>query len=152
MALHVAGIIPGLWNKIMKRSNRVSAQRAQVQGGRWEVEEGGDICIYLWLIHVDVWQKPTQYCKAIILQLKIKKKELSTSEYLLEENKGYCKTARTAADAVKGVRIWSPPIITRGTKDECWDHCLYLIQLPTPLCHSWLKNDPDSWKAITECE
>ena len=26
---------------------------------------------YLWLIHVDVWQKPTQYCKAIILQLKI---------------------------------------------------------------------------------
>jgi len=27
--------------------------------------------VYLWLIHVDVWQKPTQYCKAIILQLKI---------------------------------------------------------------------------------
>ena len=29
--------------------------------------------IYLWLIHVDVWQKPTQYYKAIILQLKINK-------------------------------------------------------------------------------
>ena len=28
---------------------------------------------YLWLIHVDVWQKPTPYCKAIILQLKINK-------------------------------------------------------------------------------
>ena len=27
--------------------------------------------VYLWLTHVDVWQKPTQYCKAIILQLKI---------------------------------------------------------------------------------
>jgi len=26
--------------------------------------------VYLWLIHVDVWQRPTQYCKAIILQLK----------------------------------------------------------------------------------
>ena len=24
--------------------------------------------VYLWLIHVDVWQKPTQYCKATILQ------------------------------------------------------------------------------------
>ena len=24
-----------------------------------------------WLIHVDIWQKPTQYCKAIIFQLKI---------------------------------------------------------------------------------
>jgi len=43
-------------------------------GGRREVQEGGNIYIYLWLIHVDVWQKPTQYCKAIILELKIKNK------------------------------------------------------------------------------
>ena len=28
---------------------------------------------YLSLIHVAVWQKPTQYCKAIILQLKMNK-------------------------------------------------------------------------------
>ena len=28
--------------------------------------------IYLWLIHVDVWTK-SQYCKAIILQVKLKK-------------------------------------------------------------------------------
>ena len=29
-------------------------------------------CLFLWLIHVDdVWQKLTQYSKAIILQLKI---------------------------------------------------------------------------------
>ena len=40
----------------------------------WEV--GGKFkrkgtCVYLWLIHVDVWQKPTQYCQAIIFQLKI---------------------------------------------------------------------------------
>ena len=26
--------------------------------------------VYLWLIHVYAWQKPTQYCKAIINQLK----------------------------------------------------------------------------------
>ena len=30
---------------------------------------------YLWLIHIDVWQKPTQYCKTIILQLKIHKEK-----------------------------------------------------------------------------
>jgi len=40
----------------------------------WEVEgrfkrEG--TYVYLWLIYVNVWQKPIQYCKAIILQLKI---------------------------------------------------------------------------------
>ena len=29
--------------------------------------------VYLWLIHVNVWQKPTQYGKAIILQVKINK-------------------------------------------------------------------------------
>ena len=27
--------------------------------------------VYLWLINVDVWEKPTQHCKAIILQIKI---------------------------------------------------------------------------------
>ena len=32
--------------------------------------------VYLWLIHADVWQKPTQYCKVIILQLKINFKKL----------------------------------------------------------------------------
>ena len=33
--------------------------------------KGEGTCVYLWLIHADVWQKPTQYHKAIILQLKI---------------------------------------------------------------------------------
>ena len=28
--------------------------------------------VYLWLINDDVWQKPTQFCKAIILQSKNK--------------------------------------------------------------------------------
>ena len=41
-------------------------------GGRgWEVLVEGVVYVYLWLIPVDVWQKPTQYCKAIILQLNI---------------------------------------------------------------------------------
>ena len=28
--------------------------------------------VFLWLIHVDVRQRPVQYCKAVILQLKTK--------------------------------------------------------------------------------
>ena len=43
----------------------------------WERVEGDSrgrgICVYLWLTHVDVWQKPKQYCKPTILQLKINK-------------------------------------------------------------------------------
>ena len=37
-------------------------------GGRIKME---GTYVHLWLIHVVVWQTPTQYCKAIILQLKI---------------------------------------------------------------------------------
>ena len=32
--------------------------------------KGEVIYVYLWLIHVEVWQKTTKFCKAIILQLK----------------------------------------------------------------------------------
>ena len=38
--------------------------------------------VYLWLIHVDVQQKPTQYCKAIILQLKKNKTQKTVREAL----------------------------------------------------------------------
>ena len=45
-------------------------------GMGWEV--GGSfnregMCVYPWLTHADVRQKPAHYCKAIILQLKINK-------------------------------------------------------------------------------
>jgi len=36
-------------------------------GGRFRREETH---VYLQLTNADVWQKPTQYCKAIILQLR----------------------------------------------------------------------------------
>ena len=39
-----------------------------------------EMCVYLWLSHVDVWQKPTQYCKAIIFQLK------NTSKKFIEDS------------------------------------------------------------------
>ena len=45
--------------------------------GGWDGRWAGGVSgrdhhpLYLWLIHVDVWQKPTQCCKTIILQLKI---------------------------------------------------------------------------------
>ena len=53
----------------------------RVTGGR-EAQERGDTCIYPWLTHVDVWQKTTQYCKAIIIQLKINYKMRDFREIL----------------------------------------------------------------------
>ena len=42
----------------------------RVGSGR-KVQEGEDLCTLMTYVHV--WQKPTQYCKAIVLQLKINK-------------------------------------------------------------------------------
>ena len=53
-----------------------------VRNGK-EIQREGTY-VYLWLIHVDVWKKPTQYCKAIILQLKINK--------LKKKNRGHKET------------------------------------------------------------
>jgi len=39
-------------------------------GGMWEGGSGWGTHVHPWLIHVNVWQKPPQYCKVITLQLK----------------------------------------------------------------------------------
>ena len=44
-------------------------QEGRVMGGRFKRE---GIYVYLWLIHVKIWQKTTKFYKAIILQIKHK--------------------------------------------------------------------------------
>ena len=39
----------------------------------------GETYVYLWLIHVDIWQKPSLYCKVIILWVKYIKKNLEVT-------------------------------------------------------------------------
>ena len=50
--------------------------------GVWEGDSGQGIYVYQWLIHADVWQKPTPYCKSIILQFKKKKRKQITNKHL----------------------------------------------------------------------
>ena len=51
--------------------------------------------VYLWLIHVDIWQKTTKFCKAIILQFKkktnkIRLRKKETMVYITDErNQSY---------------------------------------------------------------
>jgi len=42
-------------------------------GGRWEDGSGWGTHVHPWMIHVNVWQKPPQYCKVISFQLKFLK-------------------------------------------------------------------------------
>ena len=59
---------------------RLGRPRGMGWGGRWEGGSGWRIHVNPWLIPVNVWQKPLQYCKVINLQPikingKIKEKE-----------------------------------------------------------------------------
>ena len=50
--------------------------------GRWEGGSGWGTHVTPWLIHVNVWQKPLQYCKVISLQLiKINEKKIVWTNY-----------------------------------------------------------------------
>lgn len=50
------------------RIDNIVEMKRNVLRGRFRRE---GTYIWLWLIHGDIWQKPTQYHKTIILQLKI---------------------------------------------------------------------------------
>ena len=46
-------------------------KRAKIESIKREfMLRGGGPHVHPWLIHIDVWQKPPQYCKVITLQLK----------------------------------------------------------------------------------
>ena len=57
------------------RAGALGRPRGMGWGGRQEGGSGWGTHVNLWLIHVNVWQNPLQYCKVISLQLiKINKK------------------------------------------------------------------------------
>ena len=58
-----------IWLREIKRGLGNNLEGWDGEGDGREVQEWGDTYVYLWLIHVDVWQKPTKFCKSIILQL-----------------------------------------------------------------------------------
>ena len=51
------------------RADTLGRPRGMGWGGRWEGGSGWRTHVNPWLIHVNVWQKPLQYCKVIRLQL-----------------------------------------------------------------------------------
>ena len=68
--LYVKWIAIGCLLYASRNSNQGSVTTLRVgMPGRFKRE---GMYVYLWLIHVDVWQKPTQCGKAIILPLKLK--------------------------------------------------------------------------------
>ena len=60
------------------RAGALGRPRGMGWGGRREEGLGWGTHVNPWLIHVNIWQKPLQYCKVISLQLiKINEKKLT---------------------------------------------------------------------------
>ena len=51
------------------RTGALGRPRGMGWGERWEGGSGWGTHVNPWLIHVNVWQKPLQYCEVISLQL-----------------------------------------------------------------------------------
>ena len=83
------------------RAGALGRPRGMGWGGRWGERSGWGTHVNLWLIHVNVWQKPLQYCKVISLQLiKMhgKKSHIGTTEdqHTHERNNILNTTLKTA--------------------------------------------------------
>jgi len=52
------------------KADALGQLRGMGWGGRWEGGSGWGTHVHLWLIHINVLQKPPQYYKVISLQLK----------------------------------------------------------------------------------
>ena len=78
------------WSRALK-AGALGQPRGMGWEGKWkgslEKQDGGHTCP--WLIHVEVWQKSSQYCKVIILQLKpfffFQKKNRHNLSFCLED-------------------------------------------------------------------
>ena len=67
------------------RAGALGRPRGMGWGGRWEGGSGRGTHVNPWLIHVNVWKKPLQYCKVISLQLiKINGKKKISIPWLLK--------------------------------------------------------------------
>ena len=73
--------------------------------GRWEGGSGCGIHVNPRLIHVNVWQKPLQYCKVISLQL------IKINGNKTKQNKNICPESD---------HFSSPPLLPAGPSHHCF--------------------------------
>ena len=60
---------PGWMHETSIRVGALGRPRGMGWTGRWEGRSGWRTHVNPWLIHVNVWQNPLQYCKVISLHL-----------------------------------------------------------------------------------
>ena len=108
--------------------------------GRWEWGSGWGIHVYPWLIHVNVWQKPLQYCKVISLQLiKKKKKEVYFKTSLVAQWIRICLPIQ---------RKWVQFLVQEdGTCLRATKPCSKTTEAGAPGAHASQQQEPMRWEA-----
>ena len=79
----------------------------------------GGTHVYLWPIHPDVWEKPSQNCKVIVLQLKINKSKKKIFFFLKDSH----PVMRAQLDRIIMGTNWDlvgPPLRPRNCPETCW--------------------------------
>ena len=66
------------WSRALK-----AGALGQPRGVGWEGGQDGETHVHSWVIHVDIWQKPPQCCKEMILQWLINLKKLTENLFLI---------------------------------------------------------------------
>ena len=100
--------------------------------------------VYLWLIHDVLWQKPTQYCKAIILQSKATFTIRKNEAFLQKQNSyrfrlGTGKLRKVRCKKLKMIsgtkNNWFEPALSSSTAD------VYLTgELPGTVDGPWINS------------
>ena len=96
------------------RAGALGRPRGMGWRGRWEGGSGWGTQLNPWLIHVNIWQKPLQYCKVISLQLiKISEKKSLKLQKKKKKSKGI-----TLPTKVRLVKAMVFPVVMYGC--ESW--------------------------------
>ena len=129
---------PGWMHETSARGWCTGMTQRDGMGGRWEEGSGWGTHVNPWLIHINVWQKPLQYCKVISLKLI---KIIGEKKSLISIPKKGSTKEQTIALISHACKVMLKILHARLQNFQMSSFQMNLVQLPdepgTSRCPSW---------------
>ena len=124
------------------RAGTLGRPRGMGWGGTWERRLGWETHVNPWLILVNVWQKPLQYCKVISLQLiKINEKIKKKSKLENKHNPEITNKLKNGLEEKTTLHFCHFPLwlgnIYQGESTDIWTQIRYRSQICKALWRIW---------------